>query len=91
MIMSWRRVLQFQAAYTWSRYFDYTSNLENSAFDFPGFNALNFRRNYGPSANDAPQRFVANYTYTLPFYKLGHHWKRLTDDWNLSGIATASR
>jgi len=80
--------LQFQAAYTWSRYFDYTSNLENSAFDFPGFNALNFRRNYGPSANDAPQRFVANYTYTLPFYKLGHHWKRLTDDWNLSGIAT---
>jgi len=80
--------LQFQAAYTWSRYFDYTSNLENSAFNFPGFNALNFRRNYGPSANDAPQRMVVNYTYTLPFYELGHHWKRLTDDWNLSGIAT---
>ena len=26
--------------------------------------------------------------YTLPFYKLGHHWKRLTDNWNLVGIYT---
>jgi hypothetical protein len=80
--------LQFQAAYTWSRYFDYTSSLENSAFNNPGFNALNFARNYGPSANDAPQRLVVNYVYTLPFYKYGHHFKRLTDDWNLSGIGT---
>jgi hypothetical protein len=80
--------LQFQAAYTWSRYFDYTSSLENNAFNSPGFNALNFARNYGPSANDAPQRLVVNYVYTLPFYKYGHRWKRLTDDWNLSGIGT---
>jgi hypothetical protein len=80
--------LQLQAAYTWSRNFDYTSNLENSAFNNPGFNALNFARNYGPSANDAPQRLVLNYVYTLPFYKFGHRWRRLTDDWNLSGIAT---
>ncbi len=80
--------LQFQAAYTWSRYFDYTSNLENSAFNQPGFNVYNNAQNYGPSANDAPQRLVINYAYTLPFYKYGHHWKRLADDWNLSGIAT---
>jgi hypothetical protein len=80
--------LQFQAAYTWSRYFDYTSNLENSAFNNPGFNNFNNAQNYGPSANDAPQRLVINYTYTLPFYKYGHHWKRITDDWNLSGITT---
>jgi Carboxypeptidase regulatory-like domain len=80
--------LQIQAAYTWSRYFDYTSSLENSAFNSPGFNALDFGRNYGPSANDAPQRLVVNYVYTLPFYKYGHHWKRLTDGWNLSGIGT---
>lgn len=80
--------LQFQAAYTWSRYFDYTSNLENSAFNGPGINNFNVGQNYGPSANDAPQRLVVNYRYTLPFYKLGHHWKRLTDDWNLTGIAT---
>jgi len=31
---------------------------------------------------------VANFNYTLPFYKYGHHWKRVTDDWNLTGIAT---
>ena len=80
--------LQLQAAYTWSRYFDYTSSLENSAFNNPGFNAYNFGRNYGPSANDAPQRLVVNYVYTLPFYKYGHHLRALTDGWNLSGIGT---
>jgi hypothetical protein len=80
--------LQFQVAYTWSRYFDYTSNLENSAFNGPGVNNFDVAGNYGPSANDAPQRLVMSYTYTLPFYKLGHHWRRLTDDWNLSGITT---
>jgi hypothetical protein len=80
--------LQLQAAYTWSRDFDYTSSLENSAFNNPGFNALNFRRNYGPSANDGPQRLVVNYVYTLPIYKYGHHWRQITDGWNLSGIGT---
>jgi len=80
--------LQFQAAYTWSRYFDYTSSLENSAFNGPGINNYLVGQNYGPSANDAPQRLVVNWNYTLPFYKLGHHWKRLTDDWQLNGIAT---
>jgi hypothetical protein len=43
---------------------------------------------WAPSANDAPQRFVVSYTYTLPFYKLTHKWKALTDDWNLAGIYT---
>jgi hypothetical protein len=80
--------LGFQVAYTWSRNFDYTSNLENSGFNGPGFNNFNAAQNYGPSANDAPQRLVANYIYTLPFYRYGHHWRALTDGWNLSGIAT---
>jgi hypothetical protein len=80
--------LQIQAAYTWSRYFDYTSSLENNAFLNPGFNSLDFARNYGPSANDAPQRLVVNYVYTLPIYKYGHRWRALTDGWNLSGIGT---
>jgi hypothetical protein len=80
--------LGFAAAYTWSRNFDYTSNFENSAFNAPGINILNVNSMYAPSANDAPQRLVVNYTYTLPFYKLGHHWRRLTDDWTLTGITT---
>jgi hypothetical protein len=80
--------LQFQAAYTWSRDFDDTSNLEGSAFNFPGINPFNTNSMYGPSQNDAPQRLVLSYSYTLPFYKLGHHWRRVTDDWNVVGIYT---
>ncbi len=80
--------LGFQIAYTWSRNFDYTSNLENSAFNGPGINNFNVGQNYGPSANDAPQRLVANFIYTLPIYKYGHHLRALTDGWNISGIAT---
>jgi len=81
--------LQFQVSYTWSRGFDYTSNFENSGFNGPGFNPWNFAQNYGPSANDAPQRLVINYNYTLPFYRLaGHRLRPLTDGWTLSGIGT---
>lgn len=81
--------LQFQVAYTWSRGFDYTSSFENSGFNGPGFNPWNFAQNYGPSANDAPQRLVINYTYTLPFYRLaGRRLRALTDGWTLSGIGT---
>ncbi len=81
--------LQFQAAYTWSRNFDYTSNFENSGFNGPGLNPWNIAQSYGPSANDAPQRLVVNYVYTLPFYRLaGHRMRMLTDGWTLSGIGT---
>jgi hypothetical protein len=80
--------LQVLAAYTWSRYFDQTSSLENSAFNFPGINPFCYKCMWAPSSNDAPQRFVVSYVYTLPLYSLTHKWKRLTDDWNLSGIYT---
>jgi len=80
--------LQVLAAYTWSRYFDQTSSLENSAFNAPGINPFCYKCMWAPSANDAPQRFVISYTYTLPIYSLTHKWKALTDDWNLSGIYT---
>lgn len=79
--------LQFLLAYTWSRYFDDTSSLENSAFNAPGINPLDFGSMYAPSANDAPQRLVASWVYTLPFYSLTHRFQRLTDGWNLVGIA----
>jgi len=80
--------LQVLAAYTWSRNFDETSSFENNAFNFPGINPFCLSCNYAPSANDAPQRFVVSYTYTLPIYSLTHKWRRLTDDWNLAGIYT---
>jgi len=80
--------IQVLAAYTYSRYFDQTSSLENSAFNFPGINTFDPKGMWAPSANDAPQRFVISYTYTLPFYKLAHRWKRALDDWNIVGIYT---
>ncbi len=82
------RGLQVLAAYTWSRYFDQTSSLENGAFFFPGINPYCYSCMWAPSSNDAPQRFVVSYTYTLPIYSLTHKWRRLTDDWNLAGIYT---
>jgi hypothetical protein len=80
--------LQVLAAYTWSRYFDQTSSLENSSFNFPGINPFDPHDMWAPSANDAPQRFVISYTYTLPFNKLTHRWRAVTDGWNLAGIYT---
>lgn len=80
--------LQVLAAYTWSRYFDQTSSLESSAFNFPGMNPYCYKCMWAPSGNDAPQRFVVSYSYILPLYSLTHRWKRLTDDWNLTGIYT---
>jgi hypothetical protein len=79
--------LQFQVSYTYSRAFDQGSNYENASSGV-GYNVFNFARSYGPSANDAPQRLVINYLYTLPIFKYTHRFKQLTDGWNLTGIAT---
>ncbi|HEV2383236.1 MAG TPA: carboxypeptidase-like regulatory domain-containing protein [Terriglobia bacterium] len=81
--------LQFLAAYTWSRYFDQNSTFDNqAAFVPPGINPFNFTSMYAPSDNDAPQRFVFNYDYTLPFYHFAHFARPLTDGWKLVGIVT---
>jgi hypothetical protein len=80
--------LQFQVSYTYSRAFDQGSNYENVSSLGPGYNTFDFAHTYGPSANDAPQRLVVNYLYTLPIFKYTHRFKALTDGWNLTGIAT---
>jgi hypothetical protein len=81
--------LTFLAAYTWARNFDYNSTADNQdGFVPPGINPFNFRSMYGPSNNDAPQRFVLSYDYTLPFYHFTHRVRPLTDGWKLVGIVT---
>jgi hypothetical protein len=81
--------LEFLAAYTWSRYFDQNSTFDNQAgFVGPGINPFSFASMYAPSDNDAPQRFVLNYDYTLPFYHFVNRWRPLTDGWKLVGIMT---
>ncbi|MGH9327520.1 MAG: carboxypeptidase regulatory-like domain-containing protein [Terriglobia bacterium] len=83
------RGLEFLVAYTWSRYFDYNSSFDNQAgLVYPGINPFDLTNMYGPSANDAPQRLVISYMYTLPFYHFIHHLRPLTDGWNLVGITT---
>jgi len=81
--------LSFLAAYTWSRNFDENSTADNQdGFVPPGINPFNMHAMYGPSNNDAPQRFVFSYDYTLPFYQLVHRIRPLTDGWKLVGITT---
>ncbi|HEV2423209.1 MAG TPA: carboxypeptidase-like regulatory domain-containing protein [Terriglobia bacterium] len=81
--------LEFLAAYTWSRYFDQNSTFDNQAgFVPPGINPFSFTSMYAPSDNDAPQRFVLNYDYTLPFYHFVPRWRPLTDGWKLVSIVT---
>jgi Carboxypeptidase regulatory-like domain len=81
--------LSFLAAYTWSRYFDQNSTADNQdGFVPPGINPFNFTSMYAPSDNDAPQRFVFNYDYDLPFYHFVHRWRPLSDGWKLVGILT---
>jgi hypothetical protein len=79
--------LAFLLGYTWSRFFDQNSTADNQdGFIPPGLSP--FGGMYGPSDNDAPQRFVFSYDYTLPFYSLTQRFRRLTDDWKLVGSAT---
>ena len=84
--------LEFLVSYTWSRYFDYTSSFENGAgapyMAAPAINPLDLNSMYAPSVNDAPQRLVISYDYTLPFYHFVHRFRRLTDGWKIAGITT---
>ena len=81
--------LSFLAAYTWSRFFDENSSPDlQDSFVPPGINPFNFASMWAPSNNDAPQRFVFSYNYTLPFYHFVPHVRPLTDGWKLVGITT---
>lgn len=58
------------ASYTWSKYLTNAdspggTNLGNNGGPYSNF--YNRRADYGPSANDVEQRFVANWVYELPF------------------------
>jgi hypothetical protein len=77
----------FMASYTWSRFFDDNSTPDNQdGFIPPGVNP--FGGMYGPSDNDAPQRLVLSYEYTLPFYHFAPHARPLIDGWKFVGITT---
>jgi len=81
--------LQFLAAYTWARFFDQNSTPDlQDGINQPGIDPFSYANMWGPSDNDAPQRFVFSYSYTLPFYHFVPHARKLVDGWRLTGITT---
>jgi hypothetical protein len=71
----------FQGAYTYSKSMTILYNNaanSNNAGD-PG-------QQYGPALFNRPQRFVANYSYDLPFGKHTGVLDKLTDGWTVSGV-----
>jgi Carboxypeptidase regulatory-like domain len=74
--------LQFEAAYTWSKSFDYGSSFEDIV------DPLNFHKSYSLSQFDARHRFVFSYVWQPPFPKLEGTAGKLVDGWAFSGITT---
>ncbi len=74
--------LQFQAAYTFSKSFDYGSSFEDT------INPIDFRRGYSLSQFDARHRVVFSYIWQLPVPQLQGAAGRLADGWSVSGITT---
>jgi len=74
--------LQFQAAYTFGKSFDYASSFEDL------LNPLDFRRSYSLSQFNAKQRFVFSYAWQLPVPKMEGLGGKTLDGWGLSGIVT---
>jgi hypothetical protein len=74
--------LMFQAAYTFGKSLDNASSFESN------LNPYNFRATYGPSAFDAPQRFVFNYVWDLPIPKADGFKGKLVNGWEVSGIVS---
>jgi len=71
----------FQGAYTWSK--DMTVEYNNVA---NSNNAGNLAQQYGPATFSRPQRFVANYSYDLPFGTHTGLMQKLLGGWNVSGV-----
>jgi hypothetical protein len=74
--------LQFQAAYTWSKSFDYGSSFEDI------LNPLDFRKSYSLSQFDARNRFVFSYVWQLPVPERPGAAGKLVNGWSVSGITT---
>ena len=71
----------FQGAYTWSK--DMTVEYNDVA---NSNNAGNLAQQYGPATFSRPQRFVANYSYDLPFGTHTGVKQKLLGGWNVSGV-----
>jgi hypothetical protein len=72
----------FLVAYT------YEKSIDNGSTSFDATNPLNPRQDRALSVFDVPQDLTVSYTVQLPFDRFtGDFCKRLTEGWQLSGIA----
>jgi hypothetical protein len=73
-------------AYTWSRNLSDQSNDRNTA----STDTYDLRLDYGPTALNTPNIFIANYVYELPFFSKQHGLVgHALGGWEVSGITTA--
>lgn len=84
--------VSLQASYTYSRAMDDVSDAF-SIFPNDPYEAQdprNLSANWGPSAFDLPQRFVANVTFEVPWTnRMRGSEGKLLDGWSVDGILTA--
>ncbi|HEV2492027.1 MAG TPA: TonB-dependent receptor [Terriglobia bacterium] len=74
--------LEFRAAYTFSKSFDYGSSFEDT------INPIDFSKGYALSQFDARHRLVFSYVWKLPTPKMQGARGKLADGWSVSGITT---
>ena len=74
--------LDFLAAYTFSKSFDYASTFEDTV------NPFDFRRSYALSQFDARHRFVVSYIWQLPAPAYQGWTGKLLNGWSVSGITS---
>jgi hypothetical protein len=81
--------LQMQAAYTWSK--DLTDLRNGEALGEGQTNLNDADRpgtQYGPAGFSRPHRFVASYSYDLPFSNIKGALSKFASGWNVSGNVT---
>jgi hypothetical protein len=81
--------LVLRAAYTYSRFLDDTSDI-NQTTGASSFSQIltNQRSDWGPSAFDRRHRFTLAYVWQVPYFHGNAFLRALTDRWDWSGIAT---
>jgi hypothetical protein len=76
--------LQFMASYTWSKTLDIGTDSNGGSRVMDPYN---WRRDYGPANWDIPHRFVASYSYELPFFRGSTGpVQYVLGNWQLNGI-----
>ncbi len=81
--------LFLRAAYTYSKYMDDTSDIEQTTGSSTFSQILTDQHSdWGPSAYDRRNRFTLAYIWSLPYFHDNSFLRALTDEWDWSGITT---